>query len=317
MFLRCGSKLLLRIWLPTCCFILFGICFFILPETALSHSSGKMEHDLEHPEKSKPEGMIKFEENNKASEPGQEYLLNKDTQAQPGHAHMGHEMEMIDPFRTRGKHDLMSLDQNNMSPKENLLSRGRNIYLHMCVFCHGKDGDSKGAAVEYLYPWPRDFRKGIFKFRSTPTGTLPGDEDIYRTIVKGVPGTSMPAWGAALSPEDTWALVNLIKSFSTRFVKEPAGESIKILDPPLVSPNLLSKGKQLFKKHKCVNCHGDSGKGDGKLADSLMDVWKHAVFVHDITRPANLKSGHTAKDLFRTLSTGLDGSPMESFAHLP
>ena len=317
MFLQCGSKLMLRIWQSTCFCILFGIGSFFLPGTALSHSPGKMKHDLEHPEKSKPKGMIKFEENNKSSEPGQEYLPEKNSSARPEHAHMGHKMEMTHPSRTRGQHDLMNLGQNNKSQTENLLSRGRNIYLHMCVFCHGKNGDSKGAAVEYLYPWPRDFRKGIFKFRSTPTGTLPTDEDIYRTIVKGVPGTSMPAWGAALSPEDTWALVNLVKSFSTRFAKEPHGKPITLPDPPPVSPTLLNEGKNLFKKHKCVNCHGESGKGDGKLADSLMDVWKHAVFVHDITRPANLKSGHTAKDLFRTLSTGLDGTPMESFAQLP
>jgi len=297
--------------------MLFAIGFFAFPDTARSHSVGKMKHDLEHPEKTKPRGMIEFEENNKASEPGQEYLQEKNSSGSPESAHMGHEMEMTDPFRVRGKHDLMNLGQSDMSPKENLLSRGRNIYLHMCVFCHGKNGDSGGVAVEYLYPWPRDFRKGIFKLRSTPTGTLPADEDIYRTIVKGVPGTSMPAWGAALSPEDTWALVNLVKSFSIRFVKEPQGKPITLPDPPPVSAPLLSEGKKLFKKHKCVNCHGESGKGDGKLADSLMDVWKHAVFVHDITRPANLKSGHTARDLFRTLSTGLDGTPMESFAQLP
>ena len=44
--------------------------------------------------------------------------------------------------------------------EEGLLARGRNIYLHMCVFCHGKDGNGGGTATDYLYPWPRDFRNG-------------------------------------------------------------------------------------------------------------------------------------------------------------
>ncbi len=46
-------------------------------------------------------------------------------------------------------------------------------------------------------------------------------------------------------------------------------------------------------------------------------AWKHAVFVHDITFPGYLKGGHSPKDIFRTLSTGLDGTPMESYAHIP
>ena len=100
--------------------------------------------------------------------------------------------------------------------------------------------------MEYLYPWPRDFRKGIFKFRSTPTGTLPRDEDLYRTIIRGVPGTSMPAWEAALSPEDTWALINLIKNFSPRFTSEPASTSIDIPEPPPATPETIARGQALY-----------------------------------------------------------------------
>lgn len=171
--------------------------------------------------------------------------------------------------------------------------------------------------MEFLYPWPRDFTLGIFKFRSTPTESLPRDEDLYRTIIRGVPGTSMPAWGDALSPEDTWALVNLVKSFSDRFKKEKPGESVKISEPPAPTPELIAKGQSLFNDLKCTQCHGKSLHGDGKLSDSLMDAWKHAVFVHDLTSPAYFKSGHQPKDIFRTLSTGLDGTPMESYAHIP
>jgi len=222
-----------------------------------------------------------------------------------------------DPFRTRGSHGDLGAKKPVAMQEEGSLARGRNIYLHMCVFCHGKDGNGGGIATDYLYPWPRDFRLGIFKFRSTPTDTLPRDEDLYRTIIKGIPGTSMPAWGDALSPQDTWALINLIKNFSPRFSKESQGEKVTINEPPQVTPQLIAKGKELFTKHKCTACHGQSLRGDGRLSESLLDAWKHAVFVQDITVPGYYKGGFEAKDIFRTVSTGLDGTPMSSYAHLP
>lgn len=248
----------------------------------------------------------------KTPSPGSEYRVEEKPME-----HHHHDDGGGDPFRTRGSHDDLGTKKPEAMQEEGSLARGRNIYLHMCVFCHGKDGNGGGTATDYLYPWPRDFRMGIFKFRSTPTDTLPRDEDLYRTIIKGIPGTSMPAWGDALSAQDTWALINLIKNFSPRFSKEPQGEKITINQPPQVTPQLIAKGKELFTKHKCSACHGQSLRGDGRLAESLLDAWKHAVFVHDITVPGYYKGGFEAKDIFRTVSTGLDGTPMGSYAHLP
>lgn len=295
--------------------ISFGVSFYLIPHTSFAHPLKKHKDDLENPLKNLPPGMIHL--NSEKENSGEEFIQEENIDEKPIHEYESHSDGMHDSFRMRGTHDMSQRNIENMSKEERLRSRGRNIYLHMCVFCHGEDGNSEGAAVEYLYPWPRDFRNGIFKFRSTPTGTLPRDEDIYRAIIKGVPGTSMPAWGSALSPEDTWALVNLIKSFSSRFQNEQPGEKIHVPTSPPITPSLVARGKDLFTKQKCVDCHGESGRGDGKIAGSLKDAWKHAVFVHDITTPAYLKSGHTAKDIFRTLSTGLDGSPMGSFSHLP
>ncbi len=285
-----------------------------IPAPVFSHGEEKHSHDLEKLP-AKPEGMIEF---GKEAAPGSEYLQEvpdsgmKHDQHDMGH--MDHGMPS-DPFLKRGEHDMGNL-QKPATTAQALLNRGRNIYLHMCVFCHGRNGNGGGIATDYLYPWPRDFRKGIFKFRSTPTGTLPKDEDLYRTIISGVPGTSMPAWGEALSPQDTWALVNLIKSFSDRFRNEAPGKSLKITPVPS-SAALIAKGKKLYVEHKCTECHGASGRGDGRLAESLMDAWKHAVFVHDITNPNYFKAGHEPKDIFRTISTGLGGTPMSSYVHLP
>ena len=284
-----------------------------IPEPAFSHGEKKHAHDLEKLP-AKPEGMIEF---GKEAAPGSEYQQSSPAESmdhsQHDMGHMDHDMKS-DAFQKRGAHDMDNL-QKPKTKAQALLNRGRNIYLHMCVYCHGRDGNGGGTATDYLYPWPRDFRKGIFKFRSTPTGTLPKDEDLYRTIIHGVPGTSMPAWGDALSPQDTWALVNLIKSFSDRFRNEEPGKSLEAKPLPS-SPSLIAKGKKLFIKHKCTDCHGATGQGNGRLAESLMDAWKHAVFVHDITNPNYFKAGHTPKDIFRTISTGLDGTPMGSYAHL-
>ena len=305
--------------------LLFGLAFLV-PHAVFSHSGEKQKHDMENIEGSKPEGMILHEEGEKP-QPGGEYAEpepagNKMEHGEMDHGAMdhgamGHDMPGQDPFLTRGKHDLANMGEQRGSKGQALLARGKNIYLHMCVFCHGKDGNGGGPAMEYLYPWPRDFRKGIFKFRSTPTNTLPLDADIYRTIVRGIPGTSMPSWGGALSPQDTWALVNLIKSFSPRFRQASPGEKIKIGEAPEATQEIISRGAELFNSQKCFNCHGLSGKGDGKLSNSLKDAWNHAVFVHDITNPAFFKAGYDPKTIFKTLSTGLDGTPMESYAHLP
>jgi mono/diheme cytochrome c family protein len=245
--------------------------------------------------------------------PGQEYRVDEPMD-HGGHDAMQHGDGL---FRTRGSHDQADQYKPEDVDSKSLLARGRNIYMHMCVFCHGIDGNGGGLAVEYLYPWPRDFRAGIFKFRTTPTGTLPRDEDLYRTIINGIPGTSMPAWKDALSPQDTWALIHHIKNFSPRFKNEPQGEKIPVTNRLASSPALVARGKELFKDLKCVRCHGESLKGDGELAESLMDAWKHAVFVHDITNPYSFKSGHKPEDLFRTITAGLDGTPMGSYVHVP
>lgn len=304
-------------WRAALVLLIFSL-IFLLPQGVFSHSDEKQEHDLEKMDEKKPEGMIHFEKEKKSA-PGSEYMEPEPSHGgMDGHGGMhDHGSMSDDPFLARGKHDMANVEAGPGDKGKALLARGRNIYLHMCVFCHGEDGNGGGPAMEFLYPWPRDFRKGIFKFRSTPTNTLPLDSDIYKTIIHGVPGTSMPAWGDALSPQDTWALVNMIKSFGPRFREESPGEKIKTGEPPTATEEIIARGGKLFKELKCVQCHGESGKGDGKLSESLKDAWNHAVFVHDITNPAYFKAGYDAANIYKTISTGLDGTPMESYSHIP
>ncbi len=193
---------------------------------------------------------------------------------------------------------------------------GETVYKHMCVFCHGHDGNGGGKAMAYLYPWPRDFRKGVFKHRSTPSGSLPLDEDIVQTIQRGVPGTSMPAWGNALSEEETRSVVEYIKKFSKRFETEKVKPPIVVKAVPESTGEAIAKGKALYEELRCARCHGSDLKGGGALADELYDIWDHRVFVYDLTNPNTFKFGREKKDIYMTLSTGLDGTPMKSYSHL-
>ena len=74
------------------------------------------------------------------------------------------------------------------------LLHGREVYLYRCDQCHGATGDGQGEAARWLNPRPRDYRRGRFKFTSTPYDTRPLRTDLLRTLRAGVPGTSMPAF---------------------------------------------------------------------------------------------------------------------------
>ena len=79
-----------------------------------------------------------------------------------------------------------------------LVEQGRSIYFRRCSFCHGLLGDGNGPAADYLDPRPRDFTLGTFKFRTTQSGELPTDEDLFRTVSRGLSGTGMQAFDSDL-----------------------------------------------------------------------------------------------------------------------
>ena len=205
---------------------------------------------------------------------------------------------------------------NSPKSKKDLLRIGATVYKHMCVFCHGQDGNGGGDAMAYLFPWPRDFRKGVFKYRSTPFGSLPLDKDIYRTIARGIPGTAMPAWRGALSEDETWGVVEYIKSFSKRFTKDKPKEQITHGEVPVSDAESIKRGQSIYQEMRCSRCHGTDLKGDGPIADDLYDIWDHRVFIYDLTDPNAFKFGFDKKDLFLIMTTGIDGTPMKSYNHL-
>ena len=201
-------------------------------------------------------------------------------------------------------------------PGMDRLKLGETVYKHMCTFCHGADGNGGGKAMAYLYPWPRDFRKGVFKHHSTPSGSLPLDADIYRTIVRGVPGTAMPAWKNALTEEEIWSVIQYIKGFSQRFQTEMPKPAIQPGPVPPVTAESIAAGEKLYQEMRCARCHGTDLKGEGALADQLYDIWDHRVFVYDLTDPNAYKFGYEMEDIYMALTTGIDGTPMKTYSHL-
>jgi mono/diheme cytochrome c family protein len=189
-------------------------------------------------------------------------------------------------------------------------------YRRYCAGCHGELGDGNGENAIWLDPKPRDFTMAIFKCRSTLTGTLPTDEDLFNTIGRGLTNSNMPIWNV-FSNQQRADLVAFIKTFSPRWQKEKAGDPIKIPPEPAVTIESISHGKALFTKLECWKCHGPEGKGDGPSASTLTDSKDNPIRPYDFAAGKNdsrFKCGSTNADVYKIFITGVDGTPMPSFA---
>jgi len=191
------------------------------------------------------------------------------------------------------------------------VARGKLVYERRCIGCHGVRGDGNGPAAAFLDPRPRNFTLGSFKFRSTPSGSLPTDGDLYRTLSRGVRWTAMPTWHE-LPEKDRLAAVAYIKTFSSRWTTERPEPAVPIGDPPMPTPELLLAGRELYAQAKCAQCHGPGGRGDGPSAADLKDDLGFSIRPADFTK-GQFKGGGDVRDVYRTMTTGLDGTPMPSF----
>jgi cytochrome c oxidase cbb3-type subunit 2 len=223
--------------------------------------------------------------------------------------------DLVTPDETEGS-------QVTLPRSAEWIAHGKDVYERRCIACHGLKGDGNGWAATFLYNQrPRNFTFGEFKFRLTK-GPLPTDADLLRTITRGVRGTAMPAW-FELPLDDRLAVIQYVKyelavdrsdpqKPDYYFVDEPPDAPMKIGTPPAPSTAMIDHGGQIWQQAKCWECHGKTGQGDGEKAAGLKDDWGFPI------RPANLKrgqfkSGPAVTDVFRTISTGLAGTPMPSF----
>lgn len=195
------------------------------------------------------------------------------------------------------------------------LDAGKKLYQRYCSQCHGDEGKGDGPAAEFVYPRPRDFTLAIFKVRTTLSGQLPTDHDLFHIISEGLPGTSMPAWKKYLAENDRWQLVHYVKTFDSLglFKEEPAKEQVVIDAAPKMTPELIAKGKELYQQKKCWQCHGPMGRGDGPSSAGMKDEWGFPIRPVNFTKSWRFRGGDRIEDIYRTFTTGFNGTPMPSF----
>ncbi len=195
---------------------------------------------------------------------------------------------------------------------DDLLALGEKTYLRECSTCHGVDGDGEGPGAYILSEKPRNFQLGTYKFRSTPNGEVPLPEDLFATISNGIigNGAAMPAF-KSLSEEERWGLVHYVMQLGGIEEEEP--EAIEVPAEPEITEARLSSGAEVYERLKCGTCHGVDGWGDGPSSLTLKNDAKERVYPTNIAIGI-FKGGASGEDLYKRIATGLDGSPMPSYA---
>ena len=187
---------------------------------------------------------------------------------------------------------------------------GKAVYQLKCIGCHGEKGDGKGPAAELLVPQPRDFTSGIYKIRTT-ANKAPSDQDLFKVITDGMPGTSMPAW-AVLPEKERWNLVAYIKAFAADKFKE-APKKLDLPKEVSSSAESIKRGKEMFEAIECNKCHGTEGRADGPSRAELKDEWGHPIAPANLTKRWNFRGGASRTDIAMRLGAGVLGTPMPSF----
>lgn len=195
---------------------------------------------------------------------------------------------------------------------------GKAIYDERCWFCHGEEGDGEGPVGPYLWPRPRDFTMGSYKLRTTMSGELPLDEDLYRSISLGLAGSAMPAWESVLSNEERWQVIAYIKSFAADLFEDEFFDPYQAIAelgerPSGRAEDLIAAGERVYDENQCWECHGMLGRGDGSRVAELTDDWGYPIWPANLHERWKLKGGQTVEEIYLRFTTGLDGTPMPSF----
>ncbi len=220
---------------------------------------------------------------------------------------------------------------------------GMDLYKFRCEVCHGEEGYGDGPAADFMYPRPRDFTLGLFKYKTSPGTTPPKDEDLIQTIKQGLPGTGMPGWTSMMTEQQIASLVPVIKGFdiASTWVPEDAPDdaldddgrlvriemALKITDTEPTegrvpySEESLEMGKKAFVK-TCSECHGKTGRGNILSGKKLADDWGNRLWPRDLTKPwswrwseiqdeaADQARDKTITAIYERLSIGIPGTPM-------
>jgi DMSO reductase family type II enzyme heme b subunit len=216
---------------------------------------------------------------------------------------------------------------------------GKQLFARHCAACHGEQGDGKGVAAVFLFPKPRDFRAGRFRLVST-NNNVPTREDLLAVLARGMPGSSMPPW-AHLTLEERDALVDEVLRIRREGARETyikslkedeeltdeeiaaddvqeeiqdyvdefttPGEGTEVPDVGSPTDEAIALGKQMYAKFACIQCHGETGRGDG--AAPMVDDEKMPTRPRDFTLGI-FKGNPEPASLYRRIAYGMPGTPM-------
>jgi mono/diheme cytochrome c family protein len=201
---------------------------------------------------------------------------------------------------------------NSITDRDQLVEGGYALYRRHCLHCHGVSGDGNGPTAAFLWPRPRDFRKGIFKFTSSKAPNKPTREDLRRTLLQGVPNTAMPSFEALMTPQEIEQVLDFAIFLSMRgeaelslddqatLVEEAEadtyftpevkqgvvdtifeawrGADTDVLDPPVArvasTPESLARGRALFlgQTKEKLECAGCHGPKADGTGPSWIDA---------------------------------------------
>ena len=183
-------------------------------------------------------------------------------------------------------------------------ANGGAIYRERCAVCHGPDGRGDGPAAGLLAPRPRDFTGGRYKFRSTPTGSLPALADVVRTTARGLRGTSMPGYADVLAPREIDAVARHVLALAPSDARRAA---------PLPLPEeARGDGAGLFARAGCGDCHGADGRGSAWRTPGA-PPWGGRPATR-LDEPWTFRGGSEENAVTHRILTGLDGTAMPAYA---
>jgi len=209
-----------------------------------------------------------------------------------------------------------------------LIQRGSALYAKNCAICHGDAGDGGGKFAYLMNPRPRNFQQGDFKL-STTKNQIPSDEDLFRTIRDGMPGSAMPPWGH-LPKADIDALVAFVRKVhvdATRNLLERwlrdgtlekgelartlaertfPGDSLFVPPEPPFDELRWFRGRRLYLEN-CASCHGADGEPVAEAVKFDADGFPvpPRSFVSGI-----FKGGAEGHQLYARIWKGMKGTPM-------
>jgi DMSO reductase family type II enzyme heme b subunit len=211
-----------------------------------------------------------------------------------------------------------------------ILARGEALFAKQCSICHGETGDGAGKFAYLMNPRPRNLQQGNFKL-STTENQIPTEDDLLRTISRGMPGSAMPPWGH-LPSADLQALVKYVRRIHLEAAKAEAQSQVAPQTdssqgatawltrrtqpgPPLVIPPepmfgdlQWFRGRRLYLE-ACASCHGVDGHpvANAVKFDNEGFPVPPRSFVNGI-----FKGGSESHQLYARIVKGVKGTPMPS-----